>query len=334
MHAPTLALNGSAADRDPVVVSELTKTYPGPVHAVRGLTFRVRAGEIFGLLGPNGAGKTTTVGVLTTLVRPTSGHVAVAGHDVRTDPVEVRRSIGVVFQDSVLDNDFTGAQNLWLHARLWRVPDAERRIASLLAAVGLSDRADDVIWTYSGGMRRRLEIARALLADPKVMFLDEPTLGLDPIARRDLWQVVRTLRERHGVTIVLSTHYLEEAQEVCDRVAIVDQGLIVEEGRPSALVQRLGNEVADLALAHDQDATKLLAALDGQPGHIIRGGSGVSLVSAEPRQQLTDRISALPLAEIGVTTMTIRPATLNDVFLHLTASAPRHDLATAAGSRA
>ena len=156
--------------------------------------------------------------------------MAVGGHDVRTEPVAVRRSIGVVFQDSVLDNDFSGAQNLRLHARLWRVPDAERRIASLLAAVGLTDRADDVVWTYSGGMRRRLEIARALLADPKVMFLDEPTLGLDPIARRDLWQVVRTLRERHGVTIVLSTHYLEEAQDVCDRVAIVDRGLIVRRG--------------------------------------------------------------------------------------------------------
>ena len=208
------------------------------------------------------------------------------------------------------------------------MPDAERRIASLLAAVGLTERADDVVWTYSGGMRRRLEIARALLADPKVMFLDEPTLGLDPIARRDLWQVVRTLRERHGVTIVLSTHYLEEAQDVCDRVAIVDQGLIVEEGRPSELVDRLGNEVADLALADDHDPTELLAALDGQAGHIIRGGSGVSIVSAEPRQQLTDRISALPLAELGVTTMTVRPATLNDVFLHLhrerARARPRH----------
>ena len=323
-----------ATDQDPVVVSELTKTYPGPVQAVRGLSFRVRTGEIFGLLGPNGAGKTTTVGVLTTLTRPTSGQAAVGGHDVRTEPVEVRRSIGVVFQDSVLDNDFSGAQNLRLHARLWRVPDAERRIASLLAAVGLTERADDVVWTYSGGMRRRLEIARALLADPKVMFLDEPTLGLDPIARRDLWHVVRTLRERHGVTIVLSTHYLEEAQDVCDRVAIVDKGLIVEEGRPSALIERLGNEVADLVLADDLDAGELLAALDGQPGHVIQGGSGVSIVSAEPRQQLIDRISALSLSELGVTTMTVRPATLNDVFLHLTASAPEHVLATAAGSRA
>ena len=334
MRTSTLAATRLAPEGHPVVVSELTKTYPGPVEAVRGLSFRVGSGEIFGLLGPNGAGKTTTVGVLTTLVRPTSGQAAVAGHDVRTDPVGVRRSIGVVFQDSVLDNDFSGAQNLRLHARLWRVPDAERRIASLLAAVGLTERADDVVWTYSGGMRRRLEIARALLADPKVMFLDEPTLGLDPIARRDLWQVVRTLSERHGVTIVLSTHYLEEAQDVCDRVAIVDKGLIVEEGEPSDLVDRLGNEVAELALSDDHDATGLLAALEDQPGRIIQGGSGVSIVSAEPRRQLTERIGALPLSELGVRTMTVRPATLNDVFLHLTASAPEHDLATAAGSRA
>ena len=251
---------------DPVVVSDLTKTYPGPVEAVRGLSFRVRAGEIFGLLGPNGAGKTTTVGVLTTLVRPTSGQATVGGHDVRTDPVAVRRSIGVVFQDSVLDNDFSGAQNLRLHARLWRVPDAERRIAALLAAVGLTDRADDVVWTYSGGMRRRLEIARALLADPKVMFLDEPTLGLDPIARRDLWQVVRTLRERHGVTIVLSTHYLEEAQDVCDRVAIIDQGLIVDEGRPATW--STGSVTRSPISPSTTMATPagVLAALDGRPG--------------------------------------------------------------------
>jgi ABC-2 type transport system ATP-binding protein len=144
--------------------------------------------------------------------------------------------------------------------------------------------------------------------------------------------VVRALRERHGVTIVLSTHYLEEAQEVCDRVAIVDKGLIVEEGKPSELVEQLGNEVADLVLADDHDATKLLAALDVQAGHIVQGGSGVSIISTEPREQLTDRISSLPLTELGVTTMTVRPATLNDVFLHLTASAPAHDLATAAGS--
>src|SRR5689334_11246608 len=215
-----LLTNPAASSRppttDPVVVSDLTKTYPGPVEAVRGLSFRVGAGEIFGLLGPNGAGKTTTVGVLTTLVRPTGGQASVAGFDVVADALAVRRSIGVVFQDSVLDNDFSGAENLWLHARLWRVPEPKRRIAALLEA-----------------------------------------LGLDPIARRDLWQVVRSLRERHGVTIVLSTHYLEEAQDVCDRVAIVDKGRIVESGRPRELVDQLGSEVADLVL--DGDARPLLA---------------------------------------------------------------------------
>ena len=321
--------NGNAQ----VVVSDLTKTYPGPIEAVRGISFSVGAGEIFGLLGPNGAGKTTTVGILTTLVRPTGGRATVGGHDVRLEPLEVRRSIGVVFQESVLDNDFTGAQNLWLHAKLWRVSEPARRIAALLEAVGLTARADDVVWTYSGGMRRRLEIARALLADPKVMFLDEPTLGLDPIARRDLWDVVRTLRERHGVTIVLSTHYLEEAQDVADRVAIIDRGAIVEAGEPAQLVARLGHEVADLALADRHDATALLKLLERQPGHVIRSGSAVSIVSGEARQQLTDRISGLPLPALGVTSMTVRAATLNDVFLHLTAGAREHDL-TAALERA
>ena len=232
----------------------------------------------------------------------------------------------------MLDNDFSGAQNLWLHARLWRVPDAERRIASLLAAVGLTERADDVVWTYSGGMRRRLEIARALLADPKVMFLDEPTLGLDPIARRDLWQVVRTLTERHGVTIVLSTHYLEEAQEVCDRVAIVDQGRIVEAASRGA-GRSARHEVADLALA--DDTMPPAARRPRRPARSHHpGGSSVSIVSAESRQQLTDRISALPL-DRARRDDDDRPS--GDAQRRLPAphrDAPEHDLAAAAGSRA
>ena len=215
------------------------------------------------------------------------------------------------------------------------MPDAERRIASLLAAVGLTERADDVVWTYSGGMRRRLEIARALLADPRVMFLDEPTLGLDPIARRDLWQVVRTLRERHGVTIVLSTHYLEEAQDVCDRVAIVDQGLIVEEGTPSELVDRLGHEVADLALADGDDAAELLAALDGaarshHPGRRRR-------VDRQRRAApAADRPDQRPAALRARRDDDDRPP--RHAQRRLPAPAPRarpqHDLAAAAGSRA
>ncbi len=315
----------------PLAVEDLTKTYPGPVEALRGISFRVRPGEIFGLLGPNGAGKTTTIGILTTLVEPTSGSASVGGHDVRTDPLAVRQAIGVVFQESVLDNEFSGADNLWLHARLWRVPDAQKRVESLLAAVGLADRANDPVMTYSGGMRRRLEIARALLARPAVMVLDEPTLGLDPIGRRDLWEVVRTLRERQGVTIVLSTHYLEEAQGVCDRVAIIDKGRIVAGGTPQQLVSDLGSEIAELSLESDgASAARSVATLDPALGKVLRAGSSLSIASSESRQVLSERINALPLAELGVTTMTVRPATLNDVFLHLTSSSGDQDLVTAA----
>jgi ABC-2 type transport system ATP-binding protein len=320
---------------DPLVVERLTKTYPGPVHAVRGISMRVKRGEVFGLLGPNGAGKTTTLGILTTLVAPTSGSAAVGGYDVEADPLDVRRSIGVVFQESVLDNDFTGRENLWLHARLWRVPEARRRVESLLAAVDLSDRADDPVRTYSGGMRRRLEIARALLADPSVMFLDEPTLGLDPIVRRELWQVVRRLREHHGVTIVLSTHYLEEAQGVCDRVAIIDHGSIVAAGTPAQLVTDLGSEIVDLNVnGGAAAAARSLTMLDPELGEVSYAGSTLSIASREPRQVLTERVSALPLGELGVTSMTVRPATLNDVFLHLTASGEQSLVAAAEVSRA
>ena len=231
-----------------VEVENLHKTYSGGVEAVRGLSFDVDEGEIFGLLGPNGAGKSTTLGVLTTVVEPTHGTALVVGHDVRQAPIEVRRSIGVAFQDSVLDNEFSGRENLRLHARLWRMPRsaATRRIDELLSVMGLADRADDNVRTYSGGMRRRLEIARALLAGPRVIFLDEPTTGLDPAIRDAIWHLIEQLRRAEGVTIVLSTHYLEEAQGVCDRVAIVDRGRIVAQGRPADLVDQLGSELVEL----------------------------------------------------------------------------------------
>jgi ABC-2 type transport system ATP-binding protein len=321
--------------QDPIVVDGLTKRYPGPVEAVRGISFRVRPGEIFGLLGPNGAGKTTTLGVLTTLVGPTSGSALVDGHDVAVAPLAVRRTIGVVFQESVLDNEFTAAENLWLHARLWRVPDAARRIEALLGAVELTERADHGVRSFSGGMRRRLEIARALLASPRVMFLDEPTLGLDPIVRRDLWQVVRRLRERDGVTILLSTHYLEEAQDICDRVAIIDKGRIVAEGDPAALVAQLGEQIIDLQVDGDVAAVaRSLAEADPTLGSASQSGATLSVASDRPARELSERVNALALAELGVTAFTVRPATLNDVFLDLTASVGGEDLmaATRAGA--
>jgi ABC-2 type transport system ATP-binding protein len=301
-------------------VDRLTKTYPGGVQAVRGISFEVAEGEIFGLLGPNGAGKTTTLGVLTTLVRPSGGLAMVAGLNVVREPLAVRRAMGVVFQDSVLDNDFTGFQNMRLHARLWRVP--EGRIAALLHAVGLADRASDSVRTYSGGMKRRLEIARALLGRPRILLLDEPTLGLDPIVRGELWEMIRTLQAGHGVTVLVSTHYLEEAQGVCDRVAIMDQGRIIALDTPAHLIASLGHHVLDIGVG--ADPAPVLAVLGQAPpglGEPKRTGSTVSVPSSLPAPELTDLAGQLDLTSAGAQAISIRPATLNDVFLHLTSAA-------------
>ncbi|MGZ6617562.1 MAG: ATP-binding cassette domain-containing protein [Solirubrobacteraceae bacterium] len=296
------------------------------MEAVRGISFEVRHGEVFGLLGPNGAGKTTTLGVLTTLIGPSGGTATVGGFDVVRDPVAARGSIGVVFQDSVLDNDFSGEANLRLHARLWRVPDADARIAALLEAVGLTERASDSVRTYSGGMRRRLEIARALLGRPSVLFLDEPTLGLDPIARQDLWHTVGLLREREHVTVLLSTHYLEEAETVCDRVAIVDRGEIIAVGTPAELIEHVGHQMLELRV--EGDPTELLLALRDLGEPLVVGGT-VSLPSGDSPEQLSTRVTTLEPSQLGVRTMTVRPTTLNDVFLILTSHGPSRELTVA-----
>jgi ABC-2 type transport system ATP-binding protein len=316
-----------------VAVEDLHKTYPGGIEAVRGLWFEVGSGEIFGLLGPNGAGKSTTLGVLTTVVHPTRGRAYVAGHDVGRDPLAARRSSGVVFQDSVLDNEFTGRENLRLHARLWGVPRraAEGRIADLATVMGLEDRIDDNVRTYSGGMRRRLEIARALLARPRVIFLDEPTTGLDPAIRDAIWRLVEQLRRDHGVTVVLSTHYLEEAESVCDRVAIIDRGRLVANGRPRDLVDELGPELVELRV--DGDAERTASALSGlglgsRPP--LRRGDLVALPVRADRDLLTAAVAGLSRDGLGVRASTIRRSTLADVFAHLTAAGAASSEETAA----
>jgi ABC-2 type transport system ATP-binding protein len=306
------------------VVEDLHKTYLNGVEAVRGLWLDVGEGEIFGVLGPNGAGKSTTLGVLTTVVAPSRGRAYVAGHDVRRDALAVRRSIGVVFQDSVLDNEFSGRENLRLHARLWRMPrpDARQRIDELLSVMGLEDRADDNVRTYSGGMRRRLEIARALLARPRVIVLDEPTTGLDPAIRDALWQLIERLRRDEGVTIVLSTHYLEEAEAVCDRVAIIDRGRLVTDGRPAALVEQLGAQLVELRVDADpgRAAEALVATGLGSRRPLIRGD-----LVALPVPARVDRLGAtigdLSGDGLQVTASTVRRSTLADVFAHLTSRA-------------
>jgi ABC-2 type transport system ATP-binding protein len=229
-------------------VQELTKTF-GEVAAVAGVSFDVKHGEIFAFLGPNGAGKTTTIQMLTTLLRPTSGSIAIDGLDPAAQPLEVRRRFGIVFQDPSLDHELTAQENMALHGVLYHVPRAVRaeRIRALLTLFELWDRRDDRVKTFSGGMKRRLEIARGLLHTPKILFLDEPTLGLDPQSRNQLWTHVKHLNETEGVTVFLTTHYMDEAERVAHRLAIIDHGKIVAQGSPQELKQQTGTDSLEKA---------------------------------------------------------------------------------------
>jgi len=224
-----------------ITVRGLVKRY-GDLVAVRGIDLDVGAGEIFGFLGPNGAGKTTTISVLCTLAEASAGSAIVAGCDVATDADEVRARIGLVFQDPSLDDQLTARENLQFHARVYGVPRMARRqrIDRCLETVGLADRADALVKTFSGGMKRRLEIARAFVHTPKILFLDEPTLGLDPQSRNQLWTHVKKLNEAEGVTVFLTTHYMDEAERVARRIAIIDHGQLVAQGTPRELLERTG----------------------------------------------------------------------------------------------
>jgi len=225
---------------DPIIhAEELVKRY-GDFEAVAGISFTVRSGEIFAFLGPNGAGKTTTIKMLTTLVKPTSGSITIDGLNPASDPTGVRRRFGIVFQDPSLDDELTALENLELHASLYAIPRAQRhdRIEHLLRLFELWERRDSRVKEFSGGMKRRLEIARGLLHTPKILFLDEPTLGLDPQTRNQLWSVVGRLNEEEGVTVFLTTHYMDEAERVTQRIAIIDHGRIVAEGSAAALKQQ------------------------------------------------------------------------------------------------
>ena len=237
-----------SAKTDTIEVNGLTKVFDGSVRAVDEITFVVNGGEILGFLGPNGAGKTTTLNMLSTLLKPTSGTATVNGHDIVEEPDAVRRSIGYVFQDPTLDIELTGRENLDFHGRLYSINRSLRkqRIEEMLEVVQLTDRADDLVKTYSGGMKRRLEIARGLLHHPKVLFLDEPTLGLDPQTRRSIWEHIERLNQEKKITIILTTHYTEEADYLCDRILIIDFGKIVALDTPDKLKAKLEGDVVSL----------------------------------------------------------------------------------------
>src|SRR5258706_4946361 len=244
-----------------IQASGLVKRY-GQIEAVRGIDLAVGNGEIFGFLGPNGAGKSTTISILCTLLTPTAGSARVAGIDVVRDPARVRQRIGLVFQDPSLDDMLTGRENLEFHAWLYGVPTSERnkRIDEMLALLQLTDRARSQVKTYSGGMKRRLEIARGMLHQPKILFLDEPTLGLDPQTRQSIWTHLNELRDTKGITIFMTTHYMDEA-EFCDRIAIIDQGKIVALCTPDELKAMVGGDVVTITSSRPDDAAPAIAEI-------------------------------------------------------------------------
>jgi ABC-2 type transport system ATP-binding protein len=290
----------------------------GDIEAVRGIDLEVRRGEIFGFLGPNGAGKSTTINILCTLLTPTSGSAAVAGFDVARQPNEVRRRLGLVFQDPSLDIQLTARENLEFHAFLYRVPKAERakRIAEVLDMVQLADRAESLVMTYSGGLKRRLEIARGMLHTPEVLFLDEPTIGLDTQTRRHIWGYLNDLPKR-GVTIFMTTHYMEEA-EFCDRIAIIDHGKIQAVGTPEELKGMVGGDVVTVTTANDEAAAPLIGAMAGSTPIADAGTLRVEVSDAAAF--VPKLVRELP---IEVTSVAFRRPTLDDVFLKLTGHAIR-----------
>ena len=314
-------VDGLAADATTpaVEVSQLRKTYPGGVEAVKGVDFEVAPGEVFGLLGPNGAGKSTTIGMLTTTVGPTSGSARLAGYDVATQPLLARSVSSVVFQDAAVDGALTGRANLELHGRLWGVTDdrARRRIAELVEAVGLSELIDRPVSSYSGGQRRRLEIARALVSAPRVLFLDEPTVGLDPRIRHELLDVIVGLRNREDTTILVTTHYLDEAQRLCDRVAIIHQGEIVALDSPQALLAGLGKEILEFRVdGSPQAALDVLRQRGVARADAFAVGASVTVPLHD--HTATDALTVIDSERLRVSEIATRAPTLDDVYLNLT----------------
>jgi len=296
-----------------IEVRKLSKTYAGGVEAVKRIDFDVPAGEVFGLLGPNGAGKSTTVGMLTTTIRPTAGIARVAGVDVATEPLAARRASSVVFQEPVVDRSLTGRRNLEIHARLW---GGGSDVDGVAATLGLTELLDRPAGTYSGGERRRLEIARALVSRPHVLFLDEPTVGLDPRIRAELLDVIAGLRNRTEMTVLLTTHYLDEAERLCDRVAIIHAGRIVALDTPSALLGQLGRRLVELRVDGD-----VAAALGTLRARGIAGEDAFAIGShlTVPLHDTSTGDAIAAIHDLGLAgAISAREPTLDDVYLRLT----------------
>jgi ABC-2 type transport system ATP-binding protein len=317
----------AAPTRPAVSVDGLVKRF-GDLEAVRGIDLTIESGETFGFLGPNGAGKSTTISMLCTLVTPSGGSAQVAGFDVVTERSEVRRNIGLVFQDTTLDGYLSAERNLRLHAELYGMPrgGVDARLRQVMDMVGLWDRRASRVNTFSGGMKRRLEIARGLMHSPRVLFLDEPTVGLDPQTRSSIWSYIRELKQAEDITIFLTTHYMDEA-EYCDRIAIMDHGQIIALDTPEALKASVGKDRVQI---HTDDDDAAIAALEAQFGLAAKVVEGAVTFAVESGEQFVPRLFAdfpLPIRSVNVS----RP-TLDDVFMSYTGSTIR-DAETTAGQR-
>ena len=312
------AAGEDGAEPSAVLVRGLAKRY-GEIEAVRGIDFSVHAGETFGFLGPNGAGKSTTINMLCTLVRPTAGVALVAGHDVVRERDEVRRNIGLVFQDTTLDGYLSAEQNLRLHAELYGVPRGavNERMRQVMQMVSLWERRASLVNTFSGGMKRRLEIARGLLHSPRVLFLDEPTVGLDPQTRSSIWSYIRELKAREEITIFLTTHYMDEA-EYCDRIAIMDQGCVIVLDTPEALKAKVGKDRVQIQTDDDELA---IAALRERFGIEATRAEGTVIFGVPSGEQFVPRL----FAELGqpIRSVSVARPSLDDVFMSYTGTTIR-----------
>jgi ABC-2 type transport system ATP-binding protein len=322
---------------DPIVAKGLVKVYGGKVHAVNGVDIDVREGELFGFLGPNGAGKTTTVQMLTGNLRITAGSATVAGLDVASSPLAVKERIGLVFQEGTADPDLTGRENLELAAALFRVPirDTKSTINGLLERLQIADAAERLVKTYSGGMRRRLELAVGIIHSPSVLFLDEPTLGLDPQGRAGFWKYVLELRREKKMTVFVTTHYLDEADEMCDRISIIDHGKIVSTGTPSELKDKLGGDVVTVRTTNKTGA-EVEVVLRALPGVVsVTTSEGVCRIKVPKGEALIPTlVEACSRAGIGLAAVSLKRPSLDEVFLEFTGREFREDEGMTATDRA
>jgi len=309
--------------RHSIEAQGLRKEFPGGIVAVAGIDLDIHESEIFGFLGPNGAGKTTTLRMLTTLLRPTAGRATVAGFDLYRQTHDIRRSIGVALQEAGLDMMSTGRELLELQAQLFGIgrPQAKDRATELLELLGLVDAADRQIKTYSGGMKRRLDLASALVHGPRLLFLDEPTEGLDPASRQAVWHEISRLNRQFGVTVFLTTHYLEEADHLADRLAIIDQGRIVAEGTPTSLKASIGSGVVTVATKRDrlEDAGRVLGELEGLT-ELRVDEMGLTLFVNDGNGVVANVVRMLDSAGIPVGSVAVSQPTLDEVFLRATGS--------------